>query len=138
MASSIVKIPECANTMGDRMNPGFISVAAETLIAFGSVMIDTKYQLSVDAVVDELCKTNTDCQQTWPALNLQGKVKTEPRDPSTKVKATFEGVSTSTAAKAKATLRSPTGAAKAKATLHSHIVAAKAKATLRQGPIKTG
>ena len=89
MVSSIVKIPECAKTMSDRVNPGFISVVAERPIVFGSVMKDTQYQLSVDAVVDELCKTNTDCQQTWPALNPQGKVKTEPRNPSTKVKATF-------------------------------------------------
>ena len=150
-SSSIVKIPECANTTADHMDPGLISVAAETLIAFGSIMSDPQYQLCVDAVVEDLRNTNTDCQRTWPSLHQQGKVKTEPGNPSTKVQATSEGVSTATVAKAQATPRisiiltkaqatsKPNlSAAKAQATLLSLTLAAKAQATLRRGQSKTG
>ena len=91
MSSSITNILACVTTMSDRMNPGFISVAAETLIAYGSIMNNAQCQLSVDTVVNALCETNTECLQTWPALATQGKVKTEPCSPSTKVKATSEG-----------------------------------------------
>ena len=72
-SSAIVKIPSGASTKVDRMDPGFISVAAETLIAYGAIVGDKAYQECVDSVVEKLRSTNMNCKDTWPALHQPGQ-----------------------------------------------------------------